>query len=45
MPNKIWIEKNKDHLQQYQAQYYLKHIKRLKVYKRKRYQELREQTK
>ena len=39
MGNKEWIEKNKDKLKQYQADYYLKNITRLKKYKREWYQQ------
>ena len=38
MKNKQWIEKNRERLKQYQADYYLKNIDKLKEYKRKWYQ-------
>lgn len=38
MTNKQWVEKNRERLKEYQANYYLKNIDKLKEYKRKWYQ-------
>ena len=38
MPSKEWLEKNKARRKQYQADYYLKNIDRLKKYKREWYE-------
>ena len=39
MKNKEWIEKNRERLKKYQADYYLRNIERLKEYKRNWYKE------
>jgi hypothetical protein len=44
MPSKEWVKKNKDRRKQYQADYYLKNITRLKEYKRNWYQEVRKES-
>ena len=40
MTNKQWVEKNKDRLKKYQADYYLNNIDKLKAYKRNWYQQV-----
>ena len=45
MTNKQWVEKNRDRLKRYQADYYLKNIDKLKEYKRNWYQSTRKESK
>lgn len=45
MKNKEWIEKNRERLKKYQADYYLRNIERLKEYKRNWYQSTRKESK
>ena len=40
MTNKEWVEKNRDRLKKYQADYYLNNIDKLKAYKRNWYQQI-----
>jgi len=40
MTNKQWVEKNRDRLKKYQADYYLNNIDKLKAYKRNWYQQV-----
>lgn len=41
MKNKEWIEKNRERLKKYQADYYLRNIEKLKEYKRNWYQSIK----
>jgi cell fate (sporulation/competence/biofilm development) regulator YmcA (YheA/YmcA/DUF963 family) len=45
MTNKQWVEKNRDRLKKYQAEYYLNNIDKLKAYKRNWYQSTRKENK
>lgn len=45
MTNKQWVEKNRDRLKKYQAEYYLNNIDKLKAYKRNWYQSTRKESK
>ena len=45
MTNKQWVEKNRDRLKKYQADYYLNNIDKLKEYKRNWYQSTRKESK
>ena len=45
MKNRQWVEKNRDRLKKYQADYYLNNIDKLKEYKRNWYQSTRKESK